>query len=714
MPSPAIPNADTLNKEQQKAIQSANSRLLVLAGAGAGKTRILIEKIKYLVFQKGVPPSRILAITFTRNAADEMLDRLIAHTDTTDTYKEKLEQASYPQKLELRRQWKQKFNWIQQLHVSTFHGFCFGLLRKEGVKEFDSRFRLLTDESAYNGREDFTVQLKPEDVIRQQLLQHAASDIDYLLQLKWYLVDYYGQQILNKAKKQFPKTPPDQLLPYTSINGTAVRSKSEMYVADWLYRHGIIFIYESRVNMPPHGFKPDFYIPAADMYIEHISSYSSGTQVKKESLRYAKRSVGYVYEEDFIDSRRYSVSLDALLRNRLSHCISQDQAVRMEEVLQAYTPYIDDLTKLMKRVIDLIKVEATDFENLYLKTQQDPHERVSVFYALLKPVWHGFADYCSKKSLLDFNDLIQKAVATLQNHKDVRYRYSNQFDYILVDEFQDVNNLQVLLLRQLLKTKTQLFCVGDDWQSVYSFRGAVVDYIIRFENYFKGSKTITLSYNYRSTHTIVEAGNNVIAHNKFKIEKNIKAFNKTASRITVFVAQKEQEDGVEYVVSKIVELQKNGFATEDILILSRRHAQALPYNTELRKRGIDLYSKTIHASKGLEARAVFIVGLREGSGGFPDLWMNDRIFQLIRPQDVQLMMEEERRLFYVAITRAREMLFLITEAGCESSFIKEIPESFLSREQVNIVTKPSFYTCAACGHLSYQKVNFCAGCGAAM
>jgi DNA helicase IV len=708
----AAPSHHSLNKEQEKAIQSANARLLVLAGAGAGKTRILIEKIKHLVFEKGVPPSRILAITFTRNAADEMLDRLIAHADHTHTYQERMEKTPYAQKTELRREWKQKFNWIQQLQVSTFHGFCYALLRKEGVKEFDSRFKLLTDETAYNGREDFTVPLKPEDVIRQQLLQHAASDTQYLLQLKWYLVDFYGQHILAKAKKDSPKTPIDQLLPYTSFNGTPVRSKSEMYIADWLYRHGIIFVYESRVNMQPQSFKPDFYIPEADMYIEHISSYSSGTKEKKESLRYAKRSVGYTYEEDFIDIRRYSASLDALLRNRLSHCITQEQALRMEEVLQAYTPYIDDLTKLMKRVIDLIKVEAVDFEKLYIKTQQDPHERVFLFYTLLQPVWTGYHDHCAKKSLLDFNDLIQKAVATLQNHKDVHARYRNQFDYILVDEFQDVNNLQVSLLMQLLKPKTQLFCVGDDWQSIYSFRGAVVDYIIRFENYFKGSKTITLSYNYRSNHTIVEAGNNVIAHNKFKIEKNIKAFNKTASRITVFVSQKEFEDGVEFVVNKIEELMKSGFAKEDILILGRRHAHALPYNTELRKRGIQLYSKTIHASKGLEARAVFIVGLREGSGGFPDLWMNDRIFQLIRPQDVALMMEEERRLFYVAITRAREMLFLITEAGCESSFIKEIPESFLSREQVNVVTKPSFYTCKKCGHLSYQQVKFCPECGA--
>ena len=97
-----------------------------------------------------------------------------------------------------------------------------------------------------------------------------------------------------------------------------------------------------------------------------------------------------------------------------------------------------------------------------------------------------------------------------------------------------------------------------------------------------------------------------------------------------------------------------------------------------------MQSKTIHAAKGLEAKVVFIVGLTEGYGGFPDIWLEDRIFQVIKKANHNLLMEEERRLFYVAITRAKDKLFLITEKGNESSFLKEIPETFTVKTSVPI------------------------------
>ena len=101
-----------------------------------------------------------------------------------------------------------------------------------------------------------------------------------------------------------------------------------------------------------------------------------------------------------------------------------------------------------------------------------------------------------------------------------------------------------------------------------------------------------------------------------------------------------------------------------------------PYFLRFRNEGIKVSAKTIHAAKGLEAKVVFIIGLNEGHGGFPDIWLEDRIFQVIKKANHDLLMEEERRLFYVAITRAKDKLFLITEKGSESSFLKEIPDIF--------------------------------------
>src|SRR5204862_7082955 len=118
---------------------------------------------------------------------------------------------------------------------------------------------------------------------------------------------------------------------------------------------------------------------------------------------------------------------------------------------------------------------------------------------------------------------------------------------------------------------------------------------------------------------------------------------------------------------------------EDILFLYRRSKMYSPYFYRFKNDNIKVQAKTIHAAKGLEAKVVFILGLTEGNGGFPDIWLEDRIFQVIKKANHDLLLEEERRLFYVAITRAKDKLFLITEKGNESSFLKEIPESYTVR-----------------------------------
>ena len=137
-----------------------------------------------------------------------------------------------------------------------------------------------------------------------------------------------------------------------------------------------------------------------------------------------------------------------------------------------------------------------------------------------------------------------------------------------------------------------------------------------------------------------------------------------------------------------------------------------PYRQAFRRLGIRISAKTIHASKGLEARAVFIIGLTEGYGGFPDVWMEDRIFQVIKASQHDLLLEEERRLFYVAMTRAKDELYLITEKGNESSFLQEIPPSFtLSRNQPLTAVGERVRLCPNCDQQLENTFSFCPYCG---
>jgi DNA helicase-4 len=307
--------------------------------------------------------------------------------------------------------------------------------------------------------------------------------------------------------------------------------------------------------------------------------------------------------------------------------------------------------------------------------------------------------------------MITKTISLFQNRREIVEKFRNKYEYILVDEFQDVNNLQVELIKLLLTDKNQLFCVGDDWQSIYGFRGSNVEYIINFNKYFKNAETIKLSINYRSTEHIVGASNEVIKHNKFKVDKEIHSNKKSSTKIHVYAGKNETEN-IEYVLTQINRLINKGYTKDDILFLYRRSKMYSPYFERFRQERIFVSGKTIHASKGLEAKAVFIIGLTEGSGGFPDIWMEDRIYQVIKASNHDMLLEEERRLFYVAITRAKDELFLITEKGNESSFLREIPDNFTFRSGASFKSViEKIKLCSQCGNRIDNAFTFCPYCG---
>lgn len=138
-----------------------------------------------------------------------------------------------------------------------------------------------------------------------------------------------------------------------------------------------------------------------------------------------------------------------------------------------------------------------------------------------------------------------------------------------------------------------------------------------------------------------------------------------------------------------------------------------PYYFRFKNENIKIQAKTIHAAKGLEAKVVFIIGLTEGYGGFPDIWLEDRIFQVIKKANHDQLLEEERRLFYVAITRAKDKLFLITEKGNESSFLKEIPDSFTVKTTTVLApVVEKVLSCENCfRQLGSKLYAFCPYCG---
>ncbi|MEO5996761.1 MAG: ATP-dependent helicase [Chitinophagaceae bacterium] len=702
----------SLNNKQREAVVSEDKRLLVLAGAGSGKTKTLLQKIIYLIEEKGVSPTNILAITFAKNATNEMIDRLIISADTTGQYEKILfdKRMNKQDKDRERYVHQKKYKWIDGLTIRTFHGFCYGILRNYGVNEFDNKFKIISDEKR-NEEDELTKYVASETIFEviHKLLIELCEDTEFLLRLKRYILDYIIDKI--HLKKNDRLYLPKDGKYFTTLDGTKVRSKSEQFIADWFYRHSIKYEYEPLLNVKDFAFHPDFFIPEANLYIEHVSNKSFSTFDKEEQFEKGNLLLVKTYESMTKDSALFNHTLDKIVKNRLPANYHKTVLLTYKEEFNGYHENVKDFVTQIMRITDMIKVENIDVKVVSQNAGKDQHERVRNFYELAIPIVEKYTHYCTDKSYLDFNDLISRSISLFKNHEDITNKYKNKYQYILVDEFQDVNNLQVALIKLLLTDQTQLFCVGDDWQSIYGFRGSNVNYIVDFENHFPNSKVVILNLNYRSTQNIVGASNEVIKHNKFKVEKEIQSSKKSEHKIVVYAGNSE-EDNVQFCFDRVQELLKEGLMNDDILFLYRRSKMYSPYFFRFRNENVKVQSKTIHAAKGLEAKVVFIIGLTGGSGGFPDIWMEDRIFQVIKKANHDLLMEEERRLFYVAITRAKDKLFLITEKGNESGFLKEIPDIFTVKTSIPIKSVvDKIITCPKCFSELEKLFAFCPYCG---
>ncbi len=701
-----------LNQKQREAVLSKDKRLLILAGAGSGKTKTLIQKVLYLLSEKHVDPRNILAITFTKNAANEMIDRLILAADKDGTYKRILynKKISKKEKDEERRKYIKKYPWLSNISIKTFHGLCNQILRRRGGEEFDTKYKILTDKS-YDTEVDSRQQARetPEEIINKIIIE-ICKDYEYLLKLKRYILDYYVDEFNLKMHKKgiilYEK-------PYTTLKGDRVASKSERDIADWLYRHHIEYVYEPLIAPGTFEMQPDFFIKEANLYLEHVSNKSYPTIDKEREMEEAGENYLKIFEHASRDSNRFNKMMDKIVFSRVDKGLKEISALDFAEEFRGYEKYRRYFVLDIFKMIDKIKVDNRNYNGVYISAQKDPHARVRDFYELGKPIYEGYEGYCIDHSYLDFNDLLIRTVSFLKNNPEAELAYQKRFKYVLVDEFQDVNKIQVRLLKHFLNEENQLFCVGDDWQSIYGFRGSNVEYIVSFERFFNNPKIIKLDLNYRSNDTIVNASNEVIKNNKFKIDKEIRAFNKSGKKIYLYCAELEVEDGVDTVVNNVKRLLDMGYEKEDILVLTRtRKSDAFErYYFELEKKRIRL--TTIHQAKGLEAKIVFIIGLTRGFMGFPDVRDDDRIFQVIRSSDYDLRMEEERRLFYVALTRAKEELFLISEVGNESEFISEIPGKFLDRSNFLILNlkRNEKINCSSCVKEIQEEFSYCPYCG---
>ena len=197
-----------------------------------------------------------------------------------------------------------------------------------------------------------------------------------------------------------------------------------------------------------------------------------------------------------------------------------------------------------------------------------------------------YVQRCKQANAMDFDDLLTLTFKLFQEHEDIRKKYADRFDFLLVDEYQDTNHAQMRIVMQLCKEKERVCAVGDDSQSIYSFRGANIDNILSFQSRFKGAKLFKLEQNYRSTQSIVEAANSLIKHNSNQIPKNVYSKNDKGESLIYKPAYSDKEEAL-IVCREIKRIKRQDDCQySDFAILYRTNAQSRSFEEEFRKQGI--------------------------------------------------------------------------------------------------------------------------------
>lgn len=201
-------------------------------------------------------------------------------------------------------------------------------------------------------------------------------------------------------------------------------------------------------------------------------------------------------------------------------------------------------------------------------------------------IFVAYVQRCKQANAMDFDDLLTLTYQLFREHEDIRHKYAARFDYVLVDEYQDTNHVQMSIVMQLCQEKLRVCAVGDDSQSIYSFRGANIDNILNFQRQFQGTRLFKLEQNYRSTQTIVEAANSLIKHNRNQIPKDVFSENAKGEKILYKPAYSDKEEAA--IVAKDVKRirREDGCQYSDFAILYRTNAQSRSFEEEFRKQGI--------------------------------------------------------------------------------------------------------------------------------
>ncbi|NLF42238.1 MAG: UvrD-helicase domain-containing protein [Bacteroidales bacterium] len=675
-----------MDDEQRRAVITDDDHCLLVAGAGAGKTTTMAAKVKYLVEKKGVLPEEIIVISYTNKAIGELKDRI---------------------------------NRCLQLpaKVCTFHSFAFEIVKQFSTEPPEINFSSyqivfeMLEKAVYHNKPlmrnlvlfmgyyfDLSEDVFKYDSLEQYHMMKAAHDYETL---KSGLGEYISKVQYQRSKQ------------IKTITGEYLRSIQEVQIANFLYLNGLDYQYERVYDHDIYGAKkkytPDFFISQGEhtAYLEHysltesgysnlltpqqIAKYKKGIRDKRETHKRNKTTLLETWSL-YNDRRPLLEHLKEILESE--GFILKPRAfdeVYKKIVETGKDKYVIKLIYFMMNFIEQFKTSGYDEGGFEILRKRTDNPRTLLFLDIAEQVYNYYQNSLKERNEIDFADMTNDAHFYLQEIE--RQHLELPYKYIIIDEFQDIARQRFNLTKRLSEiTRAKVVAVGDDWQSIYAFAGSDISLFTRFIELMGSGTELKITHTYRNSQELIDIAGGFIQKNSEQIRKQLVSPKHLEEPVIIipfddsFKPMVALSKAVENVIGEI--LAEYGEKSSILLIGRYNYDMYKLFNTGAftQLAGIKVNCRkhphanisfmTAHSAKGLGYDNVILINMFEGKFGFPCQLEDDPIMKLVTYEDKSMPFAEERRLFYVALTRTKNRVYIMAPKNKPSRFLVELIKDY--------------------------------------
>lgn len=722
--------AINLDEEQRKVVLSDEDYTLVIAGAGAGKTTTVAAKVKYLVEKKHIQPDQILVISFTNKAVGEL---------------------------------RSKINKALKINcpVTTFHKTGYAILRRQ-----DEDRKLIVDGGfMFNVISNYlkgNILENPELVDKLILFFGSYFDAPYEGDDLNTFFNYIAKADFSTLRGNMSEYTEDIINQRTgrriTIARETLRSSQEVRIANFLFLNNIDYVYEKPY---PYNIKdsyklytPDFTITQGDKvaYIEHFGITQDGKNnrytdeelerykhaINDKVLLHRKHKTDLIYTfSAYKDGRDLLEHLNEELKAHGFKLVERSAREVFDKIISTEeNRYIANLVKLICTFIQNFKTNGYTFEEFNKFKYKTENVRTRLFLDICEQCYHEYCKRLKEKSAIDFEDMINDS-AKIIREQEIRGKKLD-FKYIIVDEYQDISRQRFNLTKELSKLcDAKIIAVGDDWQSIYAYAGSDITLFTHFKEAFGYGLELSITKTYRNAQEVIDIAGGFIQKNTSQIKKALVSPKHIQNPVVIETyteevdrKQYEGKGGKYFLIGKTVETIIDHILADNpqssILLLGRYGFDAFNLGRSsdfvYDEKSGNVFSKkyankpiefmTVHRAKGLGYDNVIIINARNEVYGFPSQVQEDPVLKYVVKDDHSIEYAEERRLFYVALTRTKNRVYIVTPKEHPSEFVTELLNDYpIIKVHGDLVLDDTTETqvikrCPICGYpmqLRYKK-----------